>query len=68
MDGYEVARQLRLPVLARRPFLIAVTGFGQDADRKRSKEAGIDVHLVKPVEPDQLEQALNRFQQVLQDC
>jgi len=49
MDGYELARRLReLPGMERLP-LVAVTGYGQDADKQRSKAAGFDVHLVKPV-------------------
>ncbi|HVV48168.1 MAG TPA: ATP-binding protein [Polyangia bacterium] len=59
MDGYEVARKLRessdLPRGAR---LIAVTGYGQDADRQRSREAGFDLHLVKPVNLDVLSDAV----------
>jgi signal transduction histidine kinase len=55
MDGYELARRLRasgdLPEGAR---IIALTGYGQDADRQRSTEAGFDVHLVKPVSLDVL--------------
>ena len=49
MDGYEVARQLRLLDLAgSRIRLIAVTGYGQDGDRLRTAEAGFDAHVVKP--------------------
>ncbi|MBA3500407.1 MAG: response regulator, partial [Deltaproteobacteria bacterium] len=48
MDGYEVARQLRTLALDSRIRLIAVTGYGQDDDRKRAVEAGFDAHLVKP--------------------
>jgi CheY-like chemotaxis protein len=40
---------------------VALTGYGQDEDRRRSKEAGIDVHLVKPVETNALEQLLSRL-------
>jgi signal transduction histidine kinase len=51
MDGYELARRLResraLPEGAR---IIAVTGYGQDADRRRSREAGFSAHVVKPVD------------------
>jgi two-component system CheB/CheR fusion protein len=65
MDGWQVAKVLQLQPALKRPFLIAVTGFGQDADRRRSREAGIDLHLVKPVEPDQLRGLLCRFQQLL---
>ena len=51
MDGYEVARRLRLDPQLKEVGLIAMTGYGQDSDRQRSKEAGFDDHLVKPVEP-----------------
>jgi len=55
MDGYEAARRLRrLPGL-QRVRLAALTGWGQQEDRRRSKEAGFDVHLVKPVDPAALE-------------
>jgi signal transduction histidine kinase/CheY-like chemotaxis protein len=49
MDGYELARQLT-GTLAKKPRLIAVSGYGQSADIARSKEAGFDRHLVKPVD------------------
>jgi CheY-like chemotaxis protein len=49
MDGYEVAREVRLSPVGKTALLIAVTGYGQAADRQRSKEAGFDAHLVKPV-------------------
>lgn len=49
MDGYELARRLRtMPGMAR-TVLIAVTGYGQEQDKKKSTEAGFDYHLVKPV-------------------
>ncbi len=51
LDGYEVARRLRTLRRERPLRIIAVTGWGQDADRQRSREAGVDVHLVKPVDP-----------------
>ncbi len=54
MDGYEVARRLRaLPHLADTR-VIAVTGYGQEDDRRIAREAGFDFHLVKPVEFDEL--------------
>jgi CheY-like chemotaxis protein len=61
MDGYEVARQLR-----RRPelagvVLLAMTGYGQEEDRRRSREAGFDHHLVKPVDPNELQDLLRRL-------
>ena len=57
MDGYEVARRIR----ARRGKavrLIALTGWGQEEDKRLSQEAGFDLHLVKPVEPAALENLL----------
>jgi PAS domain S-box-containing protein len=53
LDGYEVARRIR----ARRgtnPILVAITGYGQIDDQRRSLAAGFDAHLTKPVSPDQL--------------
>jgi CheY-like chemotaxis protein len=49
IDGYEVARRLRAMPSSVRPVLVAVTGYGQPADRERSREAGFDHHLVKPM-------------------
>jgi CheY-like chemotaxis protein/two-component sensor histidine kinase len=54
MDGYEVARRLREIPGDRAPSLIAVTGYGQDTDRRRTREMGFDAHLVKPVDLSQL--------------
>jgi CheY-like chemotaxis protein/anti-sigma regulatory factor (Ser/Thr protein kinase) len=54
MDGYEVARRLRARDEFRTTRLIAMTGWGQDTDRQRSREAGFDLHLVKPVDPVEL--------------
>ncbi len=49
-DGYDLARRLRAVTGLAELRIVAVTGYGQEADRRRSREAGIDVHLVKPVE------------------
>jgi PAS domain S-box-containing protein len=49
LDGYEVARALRASPIGQTIQLIAVTGYGQAEDRRRSTEAGFDAHLVKPV-------------------
>lgn len=54
MDGYEVARRIRRDFPARRPTLIALTGWGQREDRRRASEAGFDYHIVKPAEIDVL--------------
>jgi CheY-like chemotaxis protein len=59
LDGYEVARRLRSIANDRPLRIVAVTGWGQDADRQRSREAGFDLHLVKPVGANDLAQALN---------
>ncbi|MCP3140245.1 ATP-binding protein [Pyxidicoccus xibeiensis] len=58
MDGYELARRLRAMPRLSQVQLIAVTGYGQEADRIRSREAGFDAHLVKPVQLAQLEALL----------
>jgi CheY-like chemotaxis protein len=62
MDGWQVAEQLSDQAGRERPFLIAITGYGQQADHRRSREAGIDLHLLKPVEPDFLQRVLERLQ------
>ncbi len=54
MTGHDVARRLRERPEYRTAFLAAMTGYGADDDRRRSREAGMDRHLVKPVEPDAL--------------
>jgi two-component system CheB/CheR fusion protein len=65
MDGYEVAGRLRedteLPPL----LLVAVTGWGQDADKERSRQAGFDRHLVKPIEPSALQQLVSDANEIL---
>jgi PAS domain S-box-containing protein len=57
MDGYEVARRLR-STNAARPRIIAVSGYGREADRLKSADAGFDAHLVKPVDFGALEREL----------
>ena len=54
MDGYELARKLRALPATANAVLIALTGYGQPQDRERSKAAGFDHHLEKPVDPDRL--------------
>ena len=51
LNGYEVARELRTRPWASDLVLIAITGWGQEQDRRRSREAGFDHHLTKPVDP-----------------
>jgi CheY-like chemotaxis protein len=59
VDGYEVARQLRN--LESQPAfrIVAITGWGQEPDRQKAKEAGFDVHLVKPVDANELTRILS---------
>jgi PAS domain S-box-containing protein len=51
MDGYEVARKMRTKPLGRSVLLIALTGWGQEEDKRRARAAGFDEHLRKPVDP-----------------
>ena len=55
VDGYEIARRLKAEPATRHLWLVAVTGYGTQDDRKRALAAGFDEHLAKPVEPDELE-------------
>jgi len=63
VDGYAAARTIRREPWGAGVVLIAVTGWGQETDRERSKEAGFDHHLVKPVEPAALVSILSSLQQ-----
>jgi signal transduction histidine kinase len=58
MNGYEVARALRADECCEGAVLVALTGWGSEEDRKRSQEAGFDLHLVKPVEDSHLQAVL----------
>jgi CheY-like chemotaxis protein len=60
MDGWEVARRLRARAGPARLLLVAVTAYGAPEDVRRSREAGIDVHLVKPVAPEEIDGVLCR--------
>ena len=60
MDGYEIARRIRQNERLKNVFLAALTGYGQDEDRRKSAEAGFDAHLVKPAEPEVLREVLTR--------
>ncbi len=61
MDGYEVARRLRQNPDFSRMTLVALTGYGQEDDRRRARDVGFDYHLVKPVELGELTQLLARL-------
>jgi PAS domain S-box-containing protein len=58
MDGYEVARRLREEPATKGAMIVALTGYGQEEDRRRAAEAGFDHHLTKPVEPEALQEFL----------
>ena len=59
MDGFEVARRLRADPRFSKVRIVALTGYGQETDKKRTSEVGVDVHLVKPVEMEQVIEALH---------
>ena len=65
LDGWQLAKAIRHHSNGRRPFLIAMSGYGTPSDQARSQEAGIDLHLVKPVEPEALREVLRRFHTVI---
>ena len=58
LDGYAVARALRADPELRAVYLIALTGYGQEEDRRRALEAGFDAHLTKPADLDALRRLL----------
>lgn len=58
MNGYEVAQHIREQAWGTDMFLIAVTGWGQAEDRARSAEVGLNLHMVKPVEPTAIQAVL----------
>lgn len=64
MNGYEIAQRLRELDETREAILIALTGYGQEEDRRRSREAGLDLHLVKPVSYEVLEGAVQSLTRV----
>ena len=61
LNGYDLARRLRAMPATRQSVLVAVTGWGQEDDKRRAREAGFDHHMVKPVEPDQILEILATF-------
>ena len=60
LDGFEVARRIRADMQGESPRIVALTGYGQESDRRRTAEVGIDLHLVKPVDIDALLAAVNK--------
>ncbi len=51
LSGYDVARRIRQLPDGKSVILIAITGWGQEEDRRQSQQSGFDLHLVKPVDP-----------------
>ena len=60
MNGYEAARKIRSQPWGRSMMLVALTGWGQEEDKQKTKEAGFDHHLVKPAEPDALKKLFHQ--------
>jgi signal transduction histidine kinase len=60
MDGYELARQIRSALGAKKPLLVALSGFSQRRDRERASHAGFDDHLAKPASPADLKRLLSQ--------
>jgi PAS domain S-box-containing protein len=60
-DGHEVARRVREQDWGRRALLVAVTGWGQEADRAKTRDSGFDHHLTKPIDIDELERLIDDF-------
>jgi CheY-like chemotaxis protein len=58
MTRCEVAQLLRAQPESRSVVLAAITGYGQDADKRRSREAGFNMHLTKPLDPNKLEKLI----------
>ena len=68
MNGYEAARQFRATPQLKDVFLIALTGWGGEDDRRQSREAGFDAHLTKPVESAVIDALLAQFEAARQIC
>ena len=68
LNGYEACRRIREQPWGKSMVLIALTGWGQEEDRRRSHEAGFDHHLVKPVDPAALENCWPGCRRRRRDC
>ena len=65
MSGLELARRICRPKTRTRQLIVAVTGHARQCDRDDTRDAGIDLHLAKPVDPGVLKATLQQFQQTL---
>ena len=61
MSGYELAQKIREAMQERTPYLIALTGYGRESDRKSVFEAGFDAHLLKPLDINMLYETINQI-------
>jgi len=68
ISGFEVARQLRESPTTASSLLVAITGHGQAAVVQRCKDAGIDLHFLKPVDPEEIKKVLESRSQYLLAC
>jgi DNA-binding response OmpR family regulator len=66
MNGWEVAKLLLAQPAKKKPFVVAITGLGREEDYRTSAAVGVDLHLVKPTDAQQLVNLLRRFQRVIQ--
>jgi two-component system OmpR family response regulator len=64
MDGYEVAKRIKQRANGKTPTMIAISGHGTQEDRRKSAEAGIAVHLVKPVDPQELKAVFKGLKEI----
>jgi CheY-like chemotaxis protein/nitrogen-specific signal transduction histidine kinase len=62
MNGYELAQELRERMSDRKLLLVALSGYGQPEDLRRSREAGIDYHFVKPLQLEKLQEILTKYE------
>jgi signal transduction histidine kinase/ActR/RegA family two-component response regulator len=60
LNGYDVARRIRIEPWGSKSILVAITGWGQTEDKALSRDAGFDYHLVKPVDPDTLQKIIQK--------
>ena len=68
LNGYEACRRIREDPASADVVILALTGWGQESDRRRSAEAGFDMHIVKPVDPDELESLLGRLPELRREA
>ena len=61
LNGYDVARRIREQQWSEGTMLIALTGWGQDEDKRRASEAGFDRHFTKPLDPAELQRVITDF-------